>query len=142
MKTLRITVLTAMVGFASLAFAQGGGAAQGEGQGQGEHQGMHRQMPSVDDQVNRLDKQLNLSDEQKTQVRSILQSQHDKMQQLFQDSSADPQDRRAKMREVHESTNNQIRSVLNDDQKKQFDQLEQEQQQRRQSRMREGMNRE
>jgi hypothetical protein len=147
-KTLRTTLLVVIVGSASLALAQMSGMAQSQDQGQGQgpgggHHGMgRRQMPSVDDQVNELNQRLKLSDDQKTQVRSILQNQRDQMAQLSQDNSTAPQDCRAKMREIHETSNTKIRDILNDDQKKQFDQYEQERQQQRQSRMREGMNRE
>jgi periplasmic protein CpxP/Spy len=146
MKKLRTILLAALVGCASLAMAQAGGTGQSDQQGPppgGGHQGAgHRQMPSVDDQVNNLDQKLKLSDEQKTQVHSILQDQRDKMTALFQDQSTPQQERRAKMREVHEASNNKIREILNDDQKKKFDEYEKEQQQERQSRMRGGMNRE
>jgi periplasmic protein CpxP/Spy len=142
MKTFRIAFLAVMVGFTSLAFAQSGSMGQGEQQkpGGGHHGMGHHQMPSVDDQVNELSKKLNLSDDQKTQVRSILQDQHDKMTQLFQDNSTAPEDRRAKMREIHQNSNQKIRDLLNDDQKKQFEEYLQQQQQRRQSRMHEGTN--
>jgi len=41
--------------------------------------GGHRRMPSLNDEVKQLTKELNLTDTQKTQVKTILQDQRDQM---------------------------------------------------------------
>jgi hypothetical protein len=48
------------------------------------------------------------------------------MQALMKDDSVSQDDRRAKMRSVRDSTNSKIRDVLTDDQKKQFDEMQQQ----------------
>jgi periplasmic protein CpxP/Spy len=121
MKRNRIALLLAICMNSILALAQYGG------------QGHRHQMPSVDDQVNRLSENLNLSDSQKTQARTILQDQRDKMSALRQDTSLSREDRHSKMMEIHQTTAGQIRGLLNEDQQKKYDAMEQERQQEMQS---------
>ncbi len=110
----RVALLLAVCLTSMLAFAQYGG------------QGHRQQMPSVDDQVNRLSENLNLSDSQKTQARIILQNQQDQMNALRQDTSMAREDRHSKMREIHQTASGQVRALLNEDQQKKYDALEQE----------------
>jgi periplasmic protein CpxP/Spy len=115
MKRFYILVLLAVVALSLGAFAQddqGGGPRGGRG---------GRQMPSVDDQVGSIKQAVNLSDEQAGKVHDILQAQRDKAQQMMQDSSVSRDDRRAKMQALREDSNNQIRALLSDDQKKSYD---------------------
>ncbi len=91
-----------------------------------------RQMPTVDDRVNFLSKQLNLTDDQKTKVRDILQDEQDQIRQMMQDSSLSRQDRRSKMMDLHKSTTQKISQLLNDDQKKKYQEMQQRQQERMQ----------
>src|SRR5262249_14505352 len=100
---------------------------QGSGGNYGRGGGGHRRPPSVDDQLNRLDKELSLSDAQKAQVKSALEDQHKQMETLMQNSSLSREDRMSKMKELHESSSSKIREALNDDQKKKFDQLQEKQ---------------
>ena len=116
MKKTSIALLSAMCIISTLALAQHGG------------QSHHQQMPSVDDQVNRLSTTLNLSDSQKTQVRPILQHQQDQMKSLMQDTSLSREERRSKMMAIHQSTSAQIRDLLNEDQKQKYDAMEKERQ--------------
>ena len=73
----------------------------GMGRGMGGH---HRQMPSVDDQLRHMSKQLKLSDEQQAKLRPILEDRRKQMDQIRSDSSLSRQDRFSKMRELHENT--------------------------------------
>jgi Spy/CpxP family protein refolding chaperone len=93
----------------------------------GGHWGGHKR-PSVDQQVKHLTKALKLNDDQQTKVRSALEDQQKQMEQIHNDSSLSRDDRASKMKEIHESTNTQIKSVLNDDQQKKFDQIQQKHQ--------------
>lgn len=120
MKRTSVVLLLAMCITSALALAQYGGPNH------------RRQMPSVDDQVNRLSGALSLSDDQKTQVRPILQHQQDQMKALMQDTSVPREDRRSKMMAIHQATSEQIRGLLNEDQKKKYDALEKERQQQMQ----------
>ncbi len=127
MKRNRIALLLAFCMTSLMAFAQYGG------------QGQHHQMPSVDDQVNRLSENLNLSDSQKSQARTILQNQQDQMSALRQDTSMSREDRHSKMMEIRQTTSGQIRGLLNEDQQKKYDAMEQQRQQEMQSHGRGGM---
>ena len=120
MKRLLLIALLTTFAFSISAYAQ-------EGQGQGEQHGQ-RHMPSVDDQVNDIKKAVSLSDDQASKVHDILQAQHDKMQQMMQDSSTSREDRRAKMQSLRQESHEQIRALLSDDQKKSFDDYLQKQQ--------------
>jgi Spy/CpxP family protein refolding chaperone len=102
-------------------------AAQTQEQGNNAEPGMHRhshhKMPSVDDQVKRMTKKLNLNEDQQSKVRGILNDQRSQMERLRSDNSLSRDDRSSKMRELHENSSGQIRAALNDDQRKRFDEM-------------------
>jgi protein CpxP len=130
---------TAVLGFAictGTAFSQDDQAPPGPAQGsemggQGMHRG-HRGMPSAEEQTQRLTKKLNLSEEQQTKVKAVLEDQHKQMEALHNDSSTAQQDKRSKMREIHENSSTQIKAILNQDQQKKYDEMEQKQHERMQ----------
>ena len=95
----------------------------------------HHGMPSADDQLKHLTKRLNLSDDQQTKIKPILEDQQNQMQQLRADNSTSREDRWKKMREIHENSDNQIKSVLNEDQQKKFEEMREEQRSRMKERM-------
>ncbi len=97
-----------------------------QGSEMGGHMG-HRQMPSVDEQLKHLTKRLDLSDDQQAKVKAVLEDQHTKMEALHNDSSIAREDKFGKMREIHENSSAQIKAVLNEDQQKKFDKMQQEQ---------------
>ena len=82
------------------------------------------------ERVQKLSKKLNLSSEQQTKVQGILESQQQQMQSLRQDTSLAEQDKRAKFADLRQSTANQIRAALNEDQQKKFDEMEKKHEQR------------
>jgi protein CpxP len=100
-------------------------ASSSDKQGHGKH---GKQDPA--ERVQKLSKKLNLSSEQQTKVQGILESQQQQMQSLRQDTSLSAQDRKAKAADLRQSTSSQIRAVLNADQQKKFDQMEQKHKQR------------
>jgi periplasmic protein CpxP/Spy len=97
------------------------------------HRGRRQQM-SPDQQLERLSKALNLTDDQKQQIRPILQDRQDKMQGVRSDTSLSREDRMNKMRSTFEETNSKIRAVLNDEQKPKFDQMQQRRREQMQNR--------
>jgi periplasmic protein CpxP/Spy len=110
---------------------QGASAPPAQGGDNGGHKmGGHRQMPTVDEQLQHLNKKLNLSDDQQTKVKAVLEDQRTKMEALRNDASTSREDRFPKMREIHENSNTQIKAILNEDQQKKFDKIEQEQHER------------
>ena len=87
---------------------------------------MAHHMPSVDEQLNHLSSKLNLTDDQKTQIKPILQDQQDQVSQLMSNNSGSREETHAKMRDIHEKSNAKIRALLTDDQKGIFDKMQSE----------------
>lgn len=98
--------------------------AQPQGQGQGGGQGRGRgMMMSPEQRTARLSEQLNLTDDQKAKVQKIYEDAQADMQK---NPPASREDRMAKMQE----TNEKVKGVLNDEQKKKFDEMQQRMRQR------------
>jgi periplasmic protein CpxP/Spy len=95
-------------------------------QGMGRHMG-GRRMPSVDDQIKHLTKKLNLSADQQTKLKPILEDQRKQMEAVHNDSSLSRQDRFSKMQALRESSDADIKGVLNEEQQKNFDKMRAEQ---------------
>src|SRR6267142_2131695 len=104
---------------------QGSSASSSDKQGHRKH---GKQNPA--ERVQKLSKKLNLSSEQQAKVQGILESQQQQMQSLRQDTSLAEQDKRAKFADLRQSTANQIRAALNEDQQKKFDEMEKKHEQR------------
>ena len=125
MKQITTGILAGLLLLGLAAFAQqqnpSGQAPPSGDQGQARHA-----MPSVDDQLKNLTDKLNLTADQQAKVKPILQDTQTQAQAVMKDSSLSQDDRRAKMRSLHESSSAKIRDVLNDDQKKKFDDWQQE----------------
>lgn len=92
------------------------------------------QMPSVDDQIKRLTKELKLSDDQQGKIKPILEDQRQQMQQLRSDTALSTDEKFSKMRDVHQQASRQIKSLLTQDQQKKFDEIQQKRRERWQSR--------
>src|SRR5438105_15919561 len=65
----------------------------------------HRQQMSPDQQLERLSKALNLTDDQKQQIRPILQDRQEKIQSVRSDAWLSREDRRNKIRSTLEAAN-------------------------------------
>jgi periplasmic protein CpxP/Spy len=78
-----------------------------------------------------LTKKLKLTPDQQTKVQSILETEHSQMQALRQDNSTPQQDRRAKMMDIHQTSNTQIRALLDETQQKKWDEMQAKQMERR-----------
>lgn len=102
---------------------------QQSGPGMGRGMG-RRPMMSVDDQLQRLTKKLNLSDDQQAKLKPILEDQNKQMQQIHNDTSLSREDRFSKMQDLRQSSDTQIKSVLNEEQQKSFDKMREEQRDR------------
>jgi Spy/CpxP family protein refolding chaperone len=66
---------------------------------------------------------LNLTDDQKAKILPILQDTHTQSQSLRKDTSLSLEDRRAKMRELHEKSMTQIRGLLTAEQQAKMDEM-------------------
>ena len=71
-----------------------------------------------------LTRKLKLTSDQQTKVQDALQSQRSQMESVHQDTSLAPQDRYAKMMEIHKSTDAQIRTLLDSNQQKKWDEMQ------------------
>jgi Spy/CpxP family protein refolding chaperone len=103
--------------------APSGQTESGPSSGRDRHMGRHR-MRSVDDQVKHMTRKLNLSDDQQAKLKPILEDQRTQMEQIRSDSSLSRDDRFSKMKSVHENSMGQIKSILNEDQQKKFEQMQ------------------
>jgi periplasmic protein CpxP/Spy len=123
MRQIKTIIFTALCVLGLAAFAQQQNpSAQAPSSGdQAKHMA-----PSVDDQMKNLTSKLNLTADQQAKIKPILEDQHQQAQTTMNDTSLSADDRRSKMRSLHESSNAKIRDVLNDDQKKKYDAWQQE----------------
>ncbi len=71
-----------------------------------------------------LTKKLKLTSDQQTKVQSILESEHSQMASLRQDSSVSQQDRHSKMMDIHQTSDSQIRALLDPNQQKKWDEMQ------------------
>lgn len=92
-------------------------SAQGNGGGR-------RGLMDLAQRTQELTKKLNLTSDQQAQVSQIFQSEASQIDNLRQDSSLSQQDRRRKMMEIRQSTNAQIRALLDSNQQKQWDAMQ------------------
>jgi periplasmic protein CpxP/Spy len=125
--------MTAMLIFSAAAFAAAPQDAQssqqpsaqsktGHGHGSGEGHGRAMGM-DPDAMLEHMSKELSLTDDQKTKIKPILEDQSKQMQELRQNTSASQEDRRAKMKQIHENTMSQLRPILTSDQQKKLDEM-------------------
>jgi periplasmic protein CpxP/Spy len=101
---------------------------------QGPGGGHRRGMMDPAQQLAGMTKRYNLSADQQNQVKPILADQQQQMQLLRLDSSLSPDEKKAKMQSIRSDSNTKIEAILNDDQKKQFEQDHQSTQERMQQR--------
>jgi Spy/CpxP family protein refolding chaperone len=84
-----------------------------------------------EDQLARMTKQLELTNDQQAKVKPILEEQHKKMMALRQDTSMSREDRFAKLREIRQQSLEKIKPVLTPEQQKKWEKMQQERRGRR-----------
>jgi protein CpxP len=125
MSNSRWSILTVLVLLAAgLTFAQA--SQESQAPTADKHAGMHHDAESADQQLQMLSEKLNLTDDQKAKVKPILQDQMQQMKAVREDSSLSQEQKRAKMKSVHESLHDQINAVLTPEQQAKFKQMRQE----------------
>lgn len=110
--------------FMSLAFAlfllaPAVARAEGEGPRDRHGAGPEKMEERIEHRLNRLDKRLDLTEEQRTKIEGILRSRMEKSREEFRKM-------REKMRAEKKETEDQIRAVLTDDQKAKLDSIAKE----------------
>ena len=91
---------------------------------------------SPDKELQHMTKALNLSSDQQSQIKPILQDRHDQMMQIHQDTSMSRSDKMGKMKSLDDDSNAKVEAVLNDQQKAKYEKMIE----RRQAHMHGGMN--
>jgi len=81
---------------------------------------------SPDDRLKQMTKNFNLTTDQQAKIKPIFVAERKRMQDLMNDSTGDRKSMRTKMQEIQRDTNKQVREVLDDKQKEQFDKQVQE----------------
>lgn len=66
---------------------------------------------------------MNLTDDQKTQIKPILENEASQMKTLRDDSSLSREDRMQKMQTIMADSRSKISPILNDDQKKKLEEM-------------------
>jgi Spy/CpxP family protein refolding chaperone len=94
------------------------GAPQAQGGGMGGHGGHHM---DPDKMLAHMTKRYNLTSDQQSQIKPILQDQQQQMQALHSDTSTSQDDKRAKMMSMHQESAQKIEAVLTDQQKQKFE---------------------
>lgn len=80
--------------------------------------------PDPAQRAQELTKELKLTSDQQTKVQDILTSERSQMENLRQDTSQSREDRRAKMMDIHKTSDAQIRALLDPNQQKKFDAMQ------------------
>ena len=104
--------LGALVAFSMLATAQEAGK---EGK-----KGGKRGFPTVEQQMERMSTQLNLTDDQKPKVKAVLEAQDTKMKELRKDGNTPT---REQFQEVRKETQKKMKAILTEDQYKKYEEM-------------------
>ncbi len=107
-------VLGGLVACSNMASAQDAGKDAKKGK---------RGMPSIEQQMERLDKEVTLTDAQKPKVKAVLEEYGKKRQALFTDAGADRQAAREKMKTLTEEQNKKMKEILTADQYKKYEEM-------------------
>jgi periplasmic protein CpxP/Spy len=126
MSNSRWSILTILVMlFAGLMFAQTSQAPQTSTPDK--HAAMHHNAESPEQHLQMLSDKLNLTDDQKAKLKPILEDQMQQMKAVRDDTSLSQDQKRAKVKSIHESFHEQINAVLTPEQQAKFKQMRQEQ---------------
>ncbi len=131
-----LTGLLILGASASAVFAQTAPAATDAPPPPGMH-GHHMMAQNPDKQLARMTTKLNLSPDQQAQIKPILQDRSTQMMALHSDTSLAGPDKMAKMKSLNQDTHAKIEAVLNDQQKKQWAELQAQQREKMQQHMQE-----
>jgi Spy/CpxP family protein refolding chaperone len=86
--------------------------------------GQHGNMSNPEEHLRMLSEKLNLTAEQQEKARPIIQNMLDSRQKLMRDQTLSNEQREEKERALHEKASHELRQILNEEQKKQLDELE------------------
>ena len=124
MNQIRLFAISTLMMFALAAGAQQ--AVTTSASEKDTHSSTQASSDPVEQHLKRLSQDLNLTPDQEDQVRPILREMHDSMGKIEQDQRLSDDERKAQKHAAFMKADSQIRPILNDDQKKTLDQLEQQ----------------
>jgi Spy/CpxP family protein refolding chaperone len=129
MKILRYVAgfLCAGLLFSAVALAQDNATPQKPKPANPSAKQIHVETPDV--RLNNISKRVTLTDEQKEKMKPILQSQYDQITAVLKDTSLAQDEQRKKVQEIRKSIRPQIMGLLTPEQKKQWHEMEQQQNQ-------------
>lgn len=130
MKQIRQLILFAVCMLAVGLWAQQSQPTQGDeqqhmgmGQGKGHGMGQGHGMMNVDEHMDMLAKRLNLTEDQKAKIRPILEQHLKNADAIRKDQSLSPEQKHAKMKASMDAAHAEIDPILNDEQKKELEQM-------------------
>jgi hypothetical protein len=104
-------------------FSQGSSNAQVNQHQTKSGQTRHQEMMTPEAMVEHLSTQLNLTEDQKAKIKPMAEEVYKKMNDVRQDNSLSEQERREKIREIHENALGQVKTILTPDQQKKLDEM-------------------
>jgi Spy/CpxP family protein refolding chaperone len=119
MKRIVLTTALTLALAGAAAFAQQAQPTPDSQNGNAPHHFRHH-APNPQHQAEFISKKLNLSPDQTAKLTPIFADRDQKFQALMQDQSLTPQQRHEQMRSIHESTEQQLATVLSPDQLQQL----------------------
>jgi len=108
----------------TIAISCSGSALYAQMQDNSGQRGGHGMAMSPEERLQRLTQQLNLTDEQQQKIKPILEDESQQIQTLRQDSSLSQPEKFGKMREIRRNTMSQIKPILNPEQQKTLEAME------------------
>lgn len=90
------------------------------------HEAMGAAASSPDAHLQMLTEKLNLTDEQRTKLKPILQDQAQQLKAVHDDASLTPEQRNAKMKAIHASFHDQVNAVLTPEQQAKLKEMKHE----------------
>jgi len=86
----------------------------------------------VEAKLQRLASELNLTDDQKTQLKPVLQGEYKQLKAVHDDTSMPSEQKESKMKEIHDGAKGQINSILTPEQQKKLAAMKEEKEQHEQ----------
>lgn len=115
MKINRISVIAGLAVAGLLCFASAAKAQDDKAEKKGK-----RGMPTVEEQLDRINKEVTLTDDQKPKVKKVLEDMSAKRRELFQ-SGGSREEMRPKLREIQEDQDKKLKEILTADQYKKYE---------------------
>lgn len=76
--------------------------------------------PTIDERMKKMDKELNLSDEQYSKIKNILEEQHQQFRKMRDESNGDREQMREKAMKMMKNTDDKICEILNKEQQEKY----------------------